>query len=137
MSSGSSFRGVQPPVGFPSARPIPATNSFPGYHRGIPFGFSDPRLFLSDRASEECERVKKRVSGFDWKTSPAWIYLSETYGPKLKQDELVSIAEAVTPKINIKLDRDARRRKSVIVKWFQDHWLSIQPFLCRIILDER
>jgi len=85
--------------------------------------------------SDERERVQRRVDGFDWQKSPAWIQLSRMYGPKLKQDELVSIAEVLAQKLQIRLDRDARRRKIVMIKWFEENWLQIYPILHRIVLD--
>jgi hypothetical protein len=86
--------------------------------------------------SEERERVLRRVDGFNWRESPAWTNLLALYGPRLSQDELVSIADLVAGGLQIKLDRDARRRKPVMLKWFDEHWEQIQPMLSLIVLDE-
>jgi hypothetical protein len=86
-------------------------------------------------ASEERERVQRRVEGFDWQKSPTWLHLSCLYGPKLKQDELVSIAEICAQKLEIRLDRDARRRKVVMIKWFEENWFRIRHVLPFIVLD--
>jgi hypothetical protein len=89
------------------------------------------------RSSEEIARIRKRIEGFNWKRSPAWRYLSLAYGPTLSQDELISIAELISPRVSIKLDRDARRRKCVMIKWFEEHWALIQPLLCSIVLESQ
>jgi hypothetical protein len=57
------------------------------------------------------------------------------YGPKLSHDELVSIGGLVANALQIRLDRDARRRKSVMIKWFEEHWIEIQPILWHIALE--
>jgi hypothetical protein len=91
----------------------------------------------SDAAlSEERERVQRRIEGFDWQKSPAWLHLCCMYGPKLKQDELVSIADVLAKKLEIKLDRDARRRKVVMIKWFEENWIRIWQILPFIVLDD-
>jgi hypothetical protein len=90
---------------------------------------------LANSISEERERVQRRVEGFNWRKSRAWTQLTCLYGPKLNQEELVSIADLVAGRLQIKLDRDARRRKTVIIKWFEENWNLIQPLLSTIVLD--
>jgi RNA polymerase-interacting CarD/CdnL/TRCF family regulator len=85
--------------------------------------------------SEERERVQRRMQGFDWQKSNVWQCLTQSYGEKLNQDELISIADLVATKLKIKLDRDARRRKAVMIKWFEEHWESIQTLLPQVALD--
>jgi hypothetical protein len=95
----------------------------------------DVRQKKSGRPNER-ERIQRRVEGFNWKKSTAWLQLSSMYGPKLNQDELISIAELCAHNLQIKLDRDARRRKIVIIKWFTDHWRKIHPLLHLIVLAD-
>ena len=90
---------------------------------------------LSEQISEERERVQRRIDGFNWRKSAVWKQLSCRFGPKLNQEELVSVAELLCEKLNIKLDRDARRRKVVIIKWFEEHCVQIQPMLAMISLE--
>jgi hypothetical protein len=81
------------------------------------------------RIANEHLRVQSRVEGFDWRLSHAWRYLAFVYGEKVTQGELVSIADLLARSIGIRLDRDARRRKVVMIKWFEEHWAIILPFL--------
>jgi hypothetical protein len=85
--------------------------------------------------SEEQDRIRRRLNGFNWKRSTVWHQLCNAYGPKLNQEELVSIADLVANHLNIKLDRDARRRKIVLLKWFDENWAAIQPLLHNIALE--
>lgn len=83
---------------------------------------------ISKISIEERKRVKKRMANFDRKDSQAWKFLSLIYGPQIKQDKLISIAEYVASCLKIYIDRDARRRKSVLIKWFDENWNRIAPF---------
>jgi hypothetical protein len=85
--------------------------------------------------SQEMRRVRERTQGFCWKGSTVWRQLTDRYGPRLCLDELKSIAAIVAERVPIRLDRDARRRKTVIVKWFQENWMLIEPLLPSIILE--
>jgi hypothetical protein len=110
------------------------------FSRVLPFnqknvpGMRQP-VTLPEFVSEERERIQRRVAGFHWKKSCAWHHLSTAYGPELSQQELVSIADLICPRLNIKLDRDARRRKIVMLKWFEENWSTIQPILPLIVLE--
>ena len=101
---------------------------------GLPDKLKPPEI-LQTHLSEERARVLRRTDGFNWKKSPVWRHLSYYYGPKVKQEELVSIADLICEKVNLKLDRDARRRKIVMIKWFEEHWQQIQPLLHMIVLE--
>jgi hypothetical protein len=48
----------------------------------------------------------------------------------------VSIADLVAKKLDIRLDRDARRRKAVMIKWFNENWEVIEPLLRHIVLED-
>lgn len=95
-----------------------------------------PKKALPRYAEEERERVKRRISGFDWRHSIAWQELTALFGDRLTQNELISIAELVSAHIKLKLDRDAKRRKTVLIKWFQEHWIMIYPILGMISLND-
>lgn len=95
-----------------------------------------PKKALPRYAEEERERVKRRISGFDWRHSIAWQELTAQFGARLTQSELISIAELVSAHIKLKLDRDAKRRKTVLIKWFQEHWIVIYPILGMISLND-
>lgn len=83
----------------------------------------------------ELNRVKMRINGFSLQTSVAWSYLTFKYGEKLTHDELTSIAELISGHVGIHLDRDAKRRKIVLVKWFDENWPVIEPYLQYVVLE--
>ena len=88
-----------------------------------------------DQNNEELNRVHQRVKGFDINKSIAWNALTHTFGDKLTHEELTSIAELISKTANIKLDRDAKRRKIVLIKWFEEHWDTVKCYLPIITLE--
>lgn len=86
-------------------------------------------------AVREKQRIANRLSGFNPRDNVAWREISNRWG-NIKQKELLSIAQVIATEAKIKLDRDARRRKSVLMKWFCEHWDVVQGYLEAIVLDE-
>lgn len=87
--------------------------------------------------SEECKKIKSILSDFNPVNSTAYIKLTERYGNNLKQTECQKIAEVLSLKLNISLDRDSRRRYPMLLKWFNDNWEQIEPNLKYITLTEK
>lgn len=82
-------------------------------------------------------RVKERLESFDMKNCRAWKEITNRFGPSLNQSELLGIAEIIAEAANIKVDREAKRRKEVIVKWFEENIETVLPILERIeLVDE-
>jgi hypothetical protein len=63
------------------------------------------------------------------KSSHAWRKVTSRYGDGLNHAELLSVAEVVAYNLNVPLDREAKRRKSLLIKWFEDNMNEIEPFL--------
>jgi hypothetical protein len=57
-------------------------------------------------SSYEIQRIQHRIDGFNWKNSHAWLCLCSQFGPRLSQEELVSIAELTASRLGIRFDRD-------------------------------
>ena len=86
--------------------------------------------------TKEKERIANRLANFNPKDTPVWREITQRFGSSIKQPELLSIATVLAQNANIKLDRDAKRRKSVLIKWFQENWQVIRPFLDYVVLEE-
>ena len=85
---------------------------------------------------DEKQRIAMRMNGFDLKENHIWDELSKRFGANIKRGELTNIAKVLADAANIKLDRDAKRRKSVLLKWFDEHWETISPLLDYIVLSD-
>lgn len=86
--------------------------------------------------NEEKDRIKGRLTGFDTKNNIAWHEITTRFGNNVKQQELLSIANILSQNAGIKLDRDAKRRKSVLIKWFNENWNYLAPFLQFVVLED-
>jgi hypothetical protein len=92
--------------------------------------------FNNGEVSKEKERISSRMAGFNPKDNDVWRKITERFGPNIKQPELLSIAQVLSSSCNVKLDRDAKRRKSVLIKWFEENWGTISPFLDYVVLED-
>lgn len=86
--------------------------------------------------NKEKERITNRLNGFNPKDNSAWREITNRFGNNIKQPELLSIATVLASNANIKLDRDAKRRKCVLIKWFEENWKAILPYLDYVVLED-
>lgn len=91
---------------------------------------------VPNEGNKEKERITNRLNGFNPKDNSAWREITNRFGNNIKQPELLSIATVLASNANIKLDRDAKRRKSVLIKWFEENWKAILPFLDYVVLED-
>lgn len=84
----------------------------------------------------EKQRIHERLRGFNVKSNFVVEELTRRFGSDVKQGELVDVALAISEKADIRLDRDAKRRKAVLFKWFEENWQTIQPYLDYIIIED-
>lgn len=84
---------------------------------------------------DEKQRIAMRMEGFNQKDNSAWFELTKRFGQNIKRNELMNIAQVLANAADIKLDRDAKRRKSVLLKWFDEHWARIRPLLDYVVIE--
>jgi hypothetical protein len=84
----------------------------------------------------ERERVDSRLRGFNPHESVAWADIRRRFGDSLNQAELRSLAEVIGSEVGIKVDREAKRRKEVLIKWFDENYGVIQGVLGKIEMEE-
>jgi hypothetical protein len=88
-----------------------------------------------DESATEMKIVSKLTKDFDCQFSPAWKAICARFGENLKASELFSIAQTVYEKYSGQLSdlgRLQRRRKTVLLKWYDENWPfleSILPFV--------
>jgi hypothetical protein len=80
----------------------------------------------------------QRLRGFNQKESPAYQFLCNRYGLNLTREELLSLARVAAEQLKIPLDREAHRRKAILIKWDDENWGVLEPFLdrCAVVIDE-
>jgi hypothetical protein len=77
-----------------------------------------------------------RLRNFDSENCPAMVLLTELFGTAINATDLVSLAETCSYYLDIYLDREAKRRKSVLLKWFDENLLQLGPFLREHVVVE-
>jgi hypothetical protein len=85
--------------------------------------------FSSQHTLNERQKIDQRVRNFDMKHCAAWRELRRRGWDRLSQTELLSIAQLLGKKLAIPVDREAKRRKSVLVKWFEENLIGLRPLL--------
>lgn len=86
--------------------------------------------------SDDKEKVKKLLEGFEQENSEAWRTICNRFGSQVKQPPLLEIATMISNHFGITLGRQARRRKSVLIKWFHDNWGIISPEIDKFRVEE-
>lgn len=77
----------------------------------------------------ENEFVHKKLEGFEPKSSQAWQKLTERFGPKISHDEILSLAIILSENMKISLSREYKRRKIMLIKWFDENFENVWPFI--------
>jgi hypothetical protein len=80
-------------------------------------------------SSIEKDRAARRLGIFNAIDSNTWRVLRDEFGEDVALPELAGIALAVSEKIEIKPDRDVRRTKAALIKWFDENWEIIESLL--------
>jgi hypothetical protein len=85
----------------------------------------------------ERRRVDARLNGFSLKESPAWRMIIRRFGENLNQMELLSLAQVLSDRLNLKIDREAKRRKEVLIKWYDENFRAISEVLPYVYLEDK
>ena len=78
--------------------------------------------YPAPQPSLEKQKLAIKLGGFDYKSSDAWRKIVELYGTDIKRTTLCDIAKYIAEKKGLKMDRDSKRRKDVLLKWYSDNW---------------
>lgn len=62
--------------------------------------------------------------------------LEKIYGWKLKHIELQQLAKEISDKLKIKVSRDTKRSKILLLEWFSSNWETIRPKMLEYKLDK-
>lgn len=90
-----------------------------------------PPKIAPKKFGAEAQRIYKKLNGFEYEKSPVWGYLSSRFSPNISHSELKIMAKFICGLTNLKLDRDASRNNSVLIKWYSDNWKILFPYVER------
>jgi hypothetical protein len=100
---------------------------------------SDDEWPVEDRLSgRERQRIAVIVRSFNYEGSSARRSIIDKFSTGIRHRELCSVAILISQFFGVsKIPRDARRSFPVLIKWFEDHWATIEPiWSCVSLLDE-
>lgn len=81
------------------------------------------------------KRAYERLGSFKWKESNEWKELTMIFGQELNLTQLLEIAKGISEITGVIIDRDAKRRKCILVKWFNENWITISPHLHKLAVS--
>ena len=76
--------------------------------------------------------ITTRLQNFNFKTSKTYIEFKRRDLLRIRTDSLVTLAIFIAQKIKVNVDRQAKRRKIVMYKWFEENLDKILPILDNI-----
>jgi hypothetical protein len=59
--------------------------------------------------------------------------LEEMIGHKLKQKELAQLGKMLSDRTAIRLDRDTKRNRPKLLRWYSDHWDALGPVIQELV----
>ena len=77
----------------------------------------------------EREFIRKKREHNDAWSCLAWTKLRERFGQKISQEELLSLARVVSNELEIDLSREYKRRKELLIIWFNENFDRVWPFI--------
>jgi hypothetical protein len=83
----------------------------------------------------EKQRIMKSLGSFNPHQSHAWKEIEQHFGTGIVHNEVVSIANVFTTCFQVPaIGRNEKRSFQLLIKWFNEHWGEIEPFLSHIAL---
>jgi hypothetical protein len=83
----------------------------------------------------ERKALESRTSGFQFKETDAYKQLQRRGFDNLKFSQLRAMATVMASHCNLEIDRQARRRKNICLKWLYEHWDVLEPELARMEME--
>lgn len=75
---------------------------------------------------------KDRLSGWDYKKSKSWDVIKSRFGKCLDQTNIYCMLQICADKAGLKIDREAKREKQILIKWFEENFDHVIQFFNNI-----
>jgi hypothetical protein len=83
----------------------------------------------SGQDEREKSFISEKLRGFVPTESLAWAGLTELFGKDISQEQLQSLAQIMSGLTHFDLSREFKRRKQMLIKWFDENWDVIGPLI--------
>jgi hypothetical protein len=88
----------------------------------------------SEALQLERSQIDDRIKDFDLLTSLPYRRFHQLGWDTMKFPELASVCEILAKEVGVAIDREAKRRKTVLYKWVADNWAALEPHIDCITL---
>ncbi|EAX90368.1 hypothetical protein TVAG_036800 [Trichomonas vaginalis G3] len=93
---------------------------------GVNVVIKKPRHFFTNYTVED---INKRVLKAGENLNIVYSVLSNAIGVAFTNNELLSLANIVSNRLGIYIDRMAKRNKNALMCWFSENWMMIYPYI--------
>jgi hypothetical protein len=101
----------------------------PEFQKCVPMATPTPRRKGQTQTEYEKSCLEEMRKGPNPKEGPAWKYLTNRLGKSPGKPELVSLGIVLAQELGMHLTREYKRRKEMMIKWFNDNFDRLEPFL--------
>jgi hypothetical protein len=103
--------------------------------RAVARQFTGETFGAPNSLQRERQCLQTRLKGFHKLTSPSYQAFQERGLSDRRFPEIVSIIEVLADYANLPMDRECKRRKSVLFGWADRQWHILEPLLPLISLE--
>jgi hypothetical protein len=80
----------------------------------------------SEALQQERSLLEAQLRNFDLGSSPPYQLFQAKGWNSMKFPEMVSVCEVLSKESHVQMDREAKRRKTVLFKWLSDNWTQLK-----------
>jgi hypothetical protein len=103
--------------------------------RAVAQQFGGDAFGVPDRLQKERKSLNNRMKGLHKVPSP-WNHVLEERGLiNMRFSEIVALVEVMANSVGLPMDRECKRRKTVLFEWVDHHWAVLAPVLPLLSLE--
>ena len=87
-----------------------------------------PQKYKTAQQLWEQKFLEEKRDNFNTYGSRAWKWLHARFG-KIAKEEIISLGQVVAHSLGIELSREYKRRKETMIRWFEDNYDQVMPFI--------
>ena len=91
-------------------------------------GGARPQNGSTPQQEYEAEWLQTMRQKFKPYETRAWKWLAARFG-KIAKEEIISLGQVVAREMGVELAREYKRRKEMMIIWFEEHYDEVMPFI--------
>jgi hypothetical protein len=84
-------------------------------------------------------QLHTKTEKWQYEGTESYRKIVDKFGDNMRHQDLLAIANGIENRLppGAKIGRDQKRKKDLLLKWFDEHWQHIQPLLEFVVLIEK